>query len=77
MFGTRSQVLATTLSEPLPALSEQIVDHARTHGRVTIGNMVTLTGVSRNTLKAHFRSLVEQRYLVLRSAGRGAWYGLP
>lgn len=65
------------LSATLPALSEQILDHARVHGRVTIGNLVTLTGVSRNTLKAHFRSLVAQHLLVLHGAGRGAWYGLP
>lgn len=65
------------LSATLPALSEQILDHARVHGRVTIGNLVTLTGVSRNTLKAHFRALVAQHLLVLHGAGRGAWYGLP
>ncbi|MDQ3654121.1 MAG: Fic family protein [Chloroflexota bacterium] len=65
------------LKATLPALSEQILDHARAHGRVTIGDLVTRTGVSRNTLKAHFRALVEQRQLVLHGAGRGAWYGLP
>jgi len=64
------------LNATLPALSAQILDHAHAHGRVTIGDMVTLTGVSRNTLKAHFRALVEQRQLVLYGAGRGAWYGL-
>lgn len=64
------------LSATLPALSEQILGHARAHGRVTMKDMVILTGVSRNTLKAHLSSLVEQRHLVLHGAGRGAWYGL-
>lgn len=35
----------------LPELALQIVDLAREHGRVTIGEIVTLTGASRNTLK--------------------------
>ena len=39
----------------MPELSVQIVEYAREHGRVTIGEMVTLTGTSRNTLKQHFR----------------------
>jgi hypothetical protein len=43
----------------LPELFVQIVDHARNRGRVTMGDMMRLTGVSRNTLKDHFRKLVE------------------
>ena len=42
----------------LPELAVQIVDHARQHGRVTIGDMIRITGASRNTLKEHFRRLV-------------------
>jgi len=41
----------------MPGLSVQIIEYAREHGRVTIGDMVTLTGTSRNTLKQHFRQL--------------------
>lgn len=48
-------VLAT-----LPELSLQIVEFVREHGRVTIGDAIKLTGASRNTLKQHFRSLVER-----------------
>jgi Fic family protein len=61
----------------LPYLSVQIIEHAREHGRVTIGDMVKLTGTSRNTLKQHFRQLVEKGHLVLHGSGRGAWYALP
>lgn len=64
------------LAARLPELSERILAHVREHGRVTIGEMMTITGVSRNTLKEHFRSLVEQRFLVLHGAGRGVWYRL-
>lgn len=60
----------------LPELSIQIVDFAREHGRVTMGDMVRLTGTSRNTLKEHFRSLTESGHLVMRGRGRGSWYAL-
>jgi Fic family protein len=60
----------------LPELSVQILEQARAHGRVTIGEMVRLTGVSRNTLKEHFRRLHEQGHLAMHGAGRGAWYAL-
>lgn len=58
----------------LPALSVQILEYAREHGRVTIGDMVRLTGVSRNTLKEHFRQLIGKGYIALNGRGRGAWY---
>lgn len=61
----------------LPELAAQIVDHARNHGRVSIGDMIRLTGVSRNTLKEHFRKLVESGYLARHGTGKGSWYSLP
>ena len=61
----------------LPDLSIRILDHARDHGRITIGDAVTLTGASRNTLKLHFKALRERGLLVLHGQGRGAWYSLP
>ncbi|MBM4206819.1 MAG: Fic family protein [Gammaproteobacteria bacterium] len=61
----------------LPELAVQIVDHARNHGRVTMGNMIRLTGISRNTLKEHFRKLVENGHLVRHGTGKGSWYSLP
>ena len=39
----------------MPELSLQIVEYVREHRRATIGDMVALTGTSRNTLKQHFR----------------------
>lgn len=61
----------------LPELAVQIIDHAGQHGRVTIGEMIRVTGASRNTLKEHFRSLVEKRHLVRHGTGKGSWYALP
>jgi Fic family protein len=60
----------------MPELSVKILEYAREHGRVTIGDIVTLTGTSRNTLKQHFRQLLEKRHLIMHGRGRGAWYGL-
>ena len=60
----------------MPELSLRIVEYAREHGRVTIGDMVKLTGTSRNTLKQHFRQMQEKGHLVLHGSGRGAWYVL-
>lgn len=58
----------------LPELSLQIVEFAREHGRITIGDAIKLTGANRNTLKQHFRNLVEQNHLNQHGGGRGVWY---
>jgi len=60
----------------LPELSVQIIELAREHGRVTMGDAIKLTGASRNTLKQHFRSLVERGTLNQHGKGRGVWYDL-
>jgi len=60
----------------LPALSLRIIEFAREHGRITIGEAVKLTEVSRNTLKPHFRALVERGHLEQHGKGRGVWYSL-
>jgi Fic family protein len=64
-------VLAT-----LPELALAIVDLVREHGRIRMGEAVQWTGASRNTLKLHFRTLVERGHLNQHGAGRGAWYDL-
>ena len=60
----------------LPELSLQIVEFAREHGRVTMADAMRLTGSGRNTLKQHFRALVERGHLSPQGGGRGAWYEL-
>jgi Fic family protein len=61
----------------LPELATQIIDHVRQHGRVTMADMIRATGISRNTLKDHFRSLVEKQHLIRHGSGKGSWYALP
>lgn len=68
----REQIILSVL----PEISVRILEHAKEHGRVTIGEMVKLTGISRNTLKEHFRLLIERNHLALHGSGRGAWYSL-
>jgi Fic family protein len=60
----------------LPELSLQIIEFAREHGRITMGEAIRLTGGNRNTLKQHFRTLVERGHLGQRGKGRGVWYEL-
>lgn len=60
----------------LPELSFQIVEFAREHGRITMADAIRLTGSSRNTLKLHFRNLVERGNLNSHGSGRGVWYEL-
>ena len=60
----------------LPELSLRIVEFTREHGRITMGDAIRLTGGNRNTLKQHFRALVEQGHLGQHGAGRGVWYAL-
>jgi len=64
------------LQAALPELALQIVGYARQHGRVTMGDVIKTTGASRNTLKEHFRRLVEQGHLAQHGTGKGTWYAL-
>ena len=38
---------------------------------------MSLTGASRNTLKEHFRDLVEKNLILQHGGGRSTWYSLP
>jgi Fic family protein len=60
----------------LPELSLSILGHAREHGRVSMGQIIKLTGASRNTLKQQFRRLVEKGHLTRHGGGRSTWYTL-
>jgi Fic family protein len=60
----------------LPELSLRIVELAREHGRVTMNDAIKLTGANRNTLKHHFRALIEGGQLIRHGRGRGVWYTL-
>jgi Fic family protein len=60
----------------LPDLSIQILDVLKDRGRLTIGEAVAITGANRNTLKPHFKHLLEKGLIELHGKGRGAWYGM-
>jgi Fic family protein len=60
----------------LPELSVQILELARERGRVSVAEVAKVTGVSRNTVKVHLRTLADQGHLTRHGAGRGAWYAL-
>ena len=65
-----------TLVGLLPELSTKIIEIVREHGRITVGEAVKATGINRNTIKDHIKSLVKKGYLAKHGAGRGAWYSL-
>lgn len=60
----------------LPEISLKIIEIAKQHGRVTVSEAPNVTGVSRNTIKDHLKSMVKQGDLNLNGAGRGSWYSI-
>lgn len=60
----------------LPETSVAILELLKERGRLSMGEAATLIGLSRNTLKQHFRSLQEKELIALHGKGRGAWYSL-
>lgn len=60
----------------LPELAVQIIEQGRPHGRITMGDMVRITGASRNTLKEHLRRLEKKGNLKRHGVGKGSWYAL-
>ena len=65
-----------TILSDLPSLSVKILECTRQKGRITIGDIIQITGANRNTLKEHFRLLTKKGYLVKHGRGRGVWYSL-
>jgi Fic family protein len=67
----RERITATSL----PPLSTEILELAGAHGRVTISQIVSLTGANRNTVKKHLQMLVSANHLAQHGRGKGTWYG--
>jgi len=63
------------LMETLSALSLTILQLAKEHGRLTVADVVKLTGANRNTIKKHLAALVTQNRLEQHGKGKGTWYG--
>lgn len=62
------------LMAQLPELSLQILELAKTRGRVTVKEIVSLTNANRNTVKKQLESLVYNNYLLQNGIGKGTWY---
>lgn len=60
----------------LPELSLKILELAKSRGRITISDIVTLTNGNRNTIKKHLEILVVRKQLVKHGTGKGTWYSL-
>ncbi|MCP4284968.1 MAG: Fic family protein [Gammaproteobacteria bacterium] len=67
----REQILVAKL----PELSVNILELATEHGRLTVSQIVELTGANRNTVKKHLQALVANSHLVQHGRGKGTWYG--
>jgi Fic family protein len=62
--------LMTTLSP----LDEHLIELVRDHRRLSLSDAVKLTKANRNTLKLHFRQLVQAGRLQLCGRARSSWY---
>lgn len=58
----------------MPPLSVQLIELIKNHGPTSIAKAVAATGANRNTVKAHFKNLVANGYLVIDGAGRASKY---
>jgi predicted ArsR family transcriptional regulator len=58
----------------VPTLDLQLLELARTHGRLTVAMAVKALGKNRNTVKLHLAQLAAQGRLRRQGRGRGAWY---
>ncbi|MCU7941160.1 MAG: DUF977 family protein [Candidatus Thiodiazotropha sp. (ex Cardiolucina cf. quadrata)] len=67
----REKILLDKLTE----LSVKILEIAKAHGRLTIGQIVEIIGANRNTVKKHLKSLVTVGHLSQHGTGKGTWYG--
>lgn len=58
----------------LPELPQQILEIAKSKGRITVREIVALTNANRNTVKKHIESLTKAGFLEQHGAGKGSWY---
>lgn len=58
----------------LPKLSEQIILALKDHGKMSVSDIVKLTGANRNTVKSHLFKLVEENRILKEGKGKGTIY---
>lgn len=72
-----SKIETEKLMTQLPPLSQDIIQIARQHGKITVRDVCSITGANRNTIKAHIKDLVKRGRLEMVGSGKGTWYKLP
>ena len=72
-----SKIEDENLITQLPPLSQDIIQIAREHGKITVRDARSITGANRNTIKAHIKRLVRRGQLNTVGKGKGTWYRLP
>lgn len=60
----------------LTQLSVEILEMATAQEKITNGQIVTLTGANRNTVKKHLQALVKSNHLSQHGKGKGTWYSV-
>lgn len=60
----------------LPELSLKVIEALRSKERLTITQLVSITGANRNTLKMRLRKLVAEGRVQQRGKARATWYSL-
>lgn len=58
----------------MPRLSVQIVELIKSRGSTSLGEATAILGANRNTVKVHFRNLVNDGHLEKEGVGRGMRY---
>ncbi len=67
---------STTDEVDLPLLSVQVLELLTSHRRLTIAQMVELSGANQNTLKVRLRELVNAGRIKRHGLARATWYSL-
>jgi len=71
-----SKIEAEKLVTQLPPLSQDIIQIAKQHGKITVRDVGNITGANRNTIKVHIKELVRKGRLERVGEGKGTWYKL-
>ncbi|UCF81948.1 MAG: Fic family protein [Desulfobacteraceae bacterium] len=77
IFVLESKIKKERLIAELPPLSQDIIQFAKQHGRVTVRNVQKITGANRNTIKAHIKKLLARGEIKKMGVGKGTWYRPP
>jgi len=70
----KRKVEKENILKSLPKLSEQILIHLKEHEKLSISDIVKLTGANRNTVKSHVFNLVENNEVRKGGQGKGTYY---